>query len=1571
MGEALPPPDPRARFPDAPPEASARLPDVPPDPGTRLPPPLPTSIEMREPGEISQAPDSYTQRQLNIQAAHMGATSSPVNEARKSLQLARDLELGPQVIADRTQEVEAEQQRQVIYQKLAQLPRLSSYMAKAPQYAAAIRDEIDQWGTLDYVFGKYQFTHPEDRAKQVADIIQEGGPGVDQRLAKLHKNDRYDVPGWVLAFGRAAYGTATSIQTWATVTHGVGKTTDEIKAQRDIAEAPVPGDSSPVLRKVNSLIGMTPLIAAGMVHPAAAFGLLYAEGSGRVYEDLRLDGYDHQTAAHMANLVGFTTASIGAALGPIFQPGVLTKPMIGSLTSINHSFFLSMARSPGTWRTLMDLGKNFTASMAMNIAMASSEEGIKEAFDAARHNRPYDTSKVTSRAADAAGAWAEMALLSVHPAYKQARARSEVEPIRAETQAADERMRLMQTIKQNYEERGRAIRSMQEAADIVAAVDAIKESEFMKTNPEDARDLVRDLVSPRASQTVFVDPKAFRKMSPDAMARLFPDLSIGEAGLVPVNLVDFLTHPDAEAMLPHVAGDADLLTIRELTGIDLTQPPEAARGQNIPDEALDAFIAAQGARTPDQTRIPTVEEIRSAVQGARARRPAPDLGPDPARGESRAPPHAPESQVALKAWAEDSVKDWPASDLEPMARDHERRSQEAQREAMVAQQAATMHAEAGRPADTAKAQAQEAQRRANISSALHKAAVKAREEVQQIGETFARLASDDKKTGLNPREKAWRAGPDFGEAWDGIFEMLGASKERGYAARDLSDIYDKLAREQRLTGKNFDGWDLEVLNKLMQHQQDVGNLSLAELREVRNAVSQISQAADAENSVLVNGVRVAIGMAREDISEHLVNIPDVPRSQQLTGDSKGALSKIESAKEKVLSKTAGLKAVLNQPHTLFFKLGKVGDSLWFDGFIPGVSRENKMWGDISPQLEKIRQDVGQEILNSGNMIVEAPWKEKDGSRAMRLRSDVWHLALHMGGQGADAKLARGLGVEVTALHEWLHGNLGRTPDEAHVVMSKLIEPHWRLFDNLWEHYERHFKERGIAPPEKLKSQPMTIWGKEYSGGYGGRLKWLDFQEGKAILHPGSLEALLEHDVRSPATDNRHTVERDPDFAGKPDLNWNNVVESMRKEIHDIALRPFVEDAHKIFSDGELRGQLAKKMGSAALDQIYDPHGNKTSFLDVVARGSVADIHTAAAFTRGVMKLQGLAAYSAFSLNFRVMAGQVSHGMAAVPGLWINPMHAVTGLASAFSPERRAWAHSQSQILPLRAHDFEARSVELNRQMTGVEPGQRLDQQATDHLNWAAWREMDMNLSHWVWEMAYAKAVGQFQIGADGMTHEQAVREADKAVTMHMPAQDVYDQAAFVRDRSVAGLLYLVRNFPNTLANVAALNWWEARVTGKAGSLEGQISRAKAITQFVGLVMTAEVIGKAIIMRAGPRENQEPDSWLAENMVTALFYPYMIAEPAVALYHGIQGNRQEARHAMSRMSPAALSVLAAGLDDVALTVQHGDEEAGLRAAAHLIGLMTKSALPMKAYDISNMARNSEDPFDAFKKGMGYR
>jgi len=241
--------------------------------------------------------------------------------------------------------------------------------------------------------------------------------------------------------------------------------------------------------------------------------------------------------------------------------------------------------------------------------------------------------------------------------------------------------------------------------------------------------------------------------------------------------------------------------------------------------------------------------------------------------------------------------------------------------------------------------------------------------------------------------------------------------------------------------------------------------------------------------------------------------------------------------------------------------------------------------------------------------------------------------------------------------------------------------------------------------------------------------------------------------------------------------------------------------------------------------------------------------------------------------------------------------------------------------------------------------------------------MDGFLSHAIWEAAYAKGRSTGITGV-GLNDEEAIRYADKAVSRAMPAQTIYDQSAMVRNRAALGMLFLVRNFPNTLYNVGALNAWNARLAG-GGPVRRYAAGAGAALSYTAMVMSAEIFGKWM-MGHGPGD-EDTDTWLARRSVGALFYPTMTGELVEGGILAMQGRKREAAYNLERAAPA-LGVTGKLLLDLGDAVNK-DDEAQVRAVLDAAGIAVK--VPLSRYfDVGAGALSGEGPVESVGKAMGY-
>jgi hypothetical protein len=125
--------------------------------------------------------------------------------------------------------------------------------------------------------------------------------------------------------------------------------------------------------------------------------------------------------------------------------------------------------------------------------------------------------------------------------------------------------------------------------------------------------------------------------------------------------------------------------------------------------------------------------------------------------------------------------------------------------------------------------------------------------------------------------------------------------------------------------------------------------------------------------------------------------------------------------------------------------------------------------------------------------------------------------------------------------------------------------------------------------------------------------------------------------------------------------------------------------------------------------------------------------------------------------------------------------------------------------------------------------------------------MDNFITESVWHGLVRKYNG------DGMSLKEAYREADLVVNRSMPPIDVLSQSAIVRDRQF-GIFMLVRNFPNVIYNLNAMDDWETRARISEGANRYQ-ERGWQIARRLGMVAGLGM-GKYLMGRGRNEEEQK-------------------------------------------------------------------------------------------------------------------
>lgn len=1579
----LAPPSLNDRVGDLPPALTDRVADEPAPTTVKTPdwqtiPSLPTAVELREPGE------------------------TPAPQARKVVSAAAQADVTPEFATHKYSDLTDGFEQERYRQQMAALPRLAQYANQSQAHTDSIKDDVDNLGVLDFVLG---------RPEQVPVPPSAVGPYADRQRAEGGMNDA--TPGWFLNIGRDAFNFISNIKVFKEIELDGAVDMEALKLRQDVGGSELPGERGAIGKKLYGAQSLAQGFVPYALNPALTFGSMWAEGTAQTYLALRQHGYEHQEAAEIGNTAGFSSAVVGMVLGKKLTGSLLPKAaqeMMGP--GVSGAAMKAIYDRPAFWKFIRDVSVNQLHAAAMNTGMALTDAAVVEGYDSYSRGHKLHLSVFTDTMDRAVMGSLQLLPLSAYAAMGTAKMRAGLYeaggPFREFEAFRNQNIDVSQKIYDEYERQGHALRSLKEATDIDSAAQAISRSKFFAENPEEGKKLIRHMLEPRKSQSVFIDPEAFHGLPEEGQQAMNPKNAAEAAmtgSLVEVSKEDFLTSPHAPELTKDVAAAPDLLTAREA----LREPFDNAKLQEI---------AARGLGP-----APTDEDINGALSDLRGLGfDAPPLGSvkpeNTGTGAEREPPLRPAppmlgfkgklSKERLSAWAGGEIQDRTIGSLETLQTLHRSNADAAEKRAATLQEQATgglgrstRKAQKGVSAGVESGEAGQAGAEGALAGTHSRGAVenlidrskswvkkaeakgeaavseevKAGDKIKQIeklkkvqkvneammdavkkakGEAndLQQFVKDQGTPGA--RNRSYSASFEMGQARDAVLEALGG-KPGGRSAPDVSDLYQSL-RESALS--EVVDFDPKFINKFLQEPKALEDMSLPEAREVKRFLQNTEDLSYSMGKIKSDEQFVDIEAMRAQVVKDLEKIPFKPPGQRSWLDSSMALT----LRQRFGKAKAQAASELNQPYTIFGKMGKVGDALWFDQYVPARNREERLHDAHMPRFKEIEESFPQEVRETAKDIVQ-PLAGAPGKWGLRTRDEVWRMALHLGTESGIKEISKALGVEPATLMQWTQANMGRVPEHGKTVMEKMIEPLWESFGKLWEEYEPALRERGQTPPPALKVAPFALNGRVYSGGYGGRLRWLGEGWDHAV-DPQSTAALFGLDYYGPSTAQAHLNERTGPQAGSfPDLSWGGVSGSVRSEIHDLAFHGFVENAHKLLSDQRFRDTLSDKIGKQFIDQLYDP-ANKTSWLHVVAQGRISDLNTLSA-TAAISNLQGRAAMSAFALNLRVVAMQPSHIAAMSLGMGLNPAWSLR----TFNPERRAWAESVSQVLGYRQNDFERRNTDLIGQLTGVRPGEGLLaekvpgmaalQQGMNDFNWSIWKEMDGHLSHALWEMGLEKGLRQ------KMSQQDAIREADRTVQRGMPAQTIYEQSAFVRDRKAIGLFFLVRNFPNTLYNVAAQESWNAKAKGGSAALNVLGTGAK----YVGMTLAAEMIGKGLFGGHLPKDGEDTDAWVVANAARSVFYPLMLDAPAEFAARSVMGDPQAAKRALGQLTPPGIAIATRALEDLGDAVTK-DDQAGIRAAMDALGIATKLPIP-RLYDWASSIYESDHAGELVGRGMGYQ
>lgn len=191
------------------------------------------------------------------------------------------------------------------------------------------------------------------------------------------------------------------------------------------------------------------------------------------------------------------------------------------------------------------------------------------------------------------------------------------------------------------------------------------------------------------------------------------------------------------------------------------------------------------------------------------------------------------------------------------------------------------------------------------------------------------------------------------------------------------------------------------------------------------------------------------------------------------------------------------------------------------------------------------------------------------------RGNLRTIMLNLGNDGNMSKMARGYKVEPTAMWAWVHQHATKEDWDWAQGM-------WDVFADLKSEADVMYRHLSGVAPESIPVKPVQTPFGTYPGGYY-PIIWHPEFEGPSRKLMGK-DALEQDGFVRATVANGYTKQR-TGYAGPMALDLDMMPARMKQMIHDIAMRPSIINASKIFYDKDVRGTISKHFGNEWRDML--------------------------------------------------------------------------------------------------------------------------------------------------------------------------------------------------------------------------------------------------------------------------------------------------------------------------------------------------------------------------------------------------
>jgi GGDEF domain-containing protein len=795
-----------------------------------------------------------------------------------------------------------------------------------------------------------------------------------------------------------------------------------------------------------------------------------------------------------------------------------------------------------------------------------------------------------------------------------------------------------------------------------------------------------------------------------------------------------------------------------------------------------------------------------------------------------------------------------------------------------------------------------AERRATIKAAALWGKDKAASLDQRIGRLFNqmlyRAARDAKdsvervQTKLEGTSEAIRANmgkadPAYRDAHEAILAAIGMGKPVDGGSLDA------LIKTAAADGHELD-FDMDSIRDLVSTPRDFERLTVAEARNVADAVTNIRHIAKASLEVDLAGKKQAKAAFLKELVDRVSSVqqpqPKMPYSRAAEG-----------LREKGRRLRRGAQTLLEDVETWAEMLdgGTSGPAhrLLIEGRIEARTKENELTKKVLQVIKDKWQNVPKEIRKLKNRPVDLgdllPVKD-DTLAPIFTRDTLWSLFLNWGSEGNRQRIRDGNGWRDDAVNKALSM---LTPGEA-----KFLQGVTDAINGLYPELAASHEKRTGLKLGKVDAEPITIGDETYPGGYH-PLKYDSRQSQLGQMQDAAaVKDLFASSYVKPTLPSSHTKGRVEKVVAPVDLTWGTVPAHLSQVIRDISYGDWVRNAGSIMLSKDFKGAVTKFLGEERAKEFIP-------WLRDVAN---ARADSAAGHQSDFLRRIGSAAKSRISLavmglNYPSLARHTLDPWSMMADSEsISPRFITKGYLGVMNPAN--WSDPlYAKSKELANHDARLNDNlrgELDR-IGGGEQGAMM--RAIMTVSFKAHELVHHFTARVCFRAAYDQAI------ADGATEEEAVQRGDDVVRRALPSGDIAEKPPLLRQKNGIAAAVLFYGYASKMHNLrarafdAALRTWQdpdSVPTDKATAIATVAAKWLAI----GAVSS---IG-AYFAGRGWKKDENAAEWLGEEIALSPLDDIAIVGPAI--------KKVATGHKANVASVPELALLEQSLERIATLVQ---------------------------------------------------